>query len=85
MIQSSKLSSLKVFGGPLDSREHPGMLNTLKNIEKWPSKTQIWEFSIFPWIYVFLTRRKMLSGLKIVYKGRFVKSEFTFVDPMSKK
>ena len=85
MIESSKLSSLNVFCGPLDSLGHPGMLNTLDNIENWPSKIQIWECPIFGYIYYFLTRRKVLSGLKIVYKGRFVKSEFTFADPILKK
>ena len=85
MIESSKLSSLNVFGGPLDSLGHPSMLNTLKNIENWPSKSQIWEFPSFSWIYDILTHRKVLSGLKIVYKGHFVKSEFTFADPILKK
>ena len=60
-------------------------LDNLKNIENQPSKTQIQESPIFGQIQDFLTRRKMLSGLKIVYKGRFVKSEFTFADPILKK
>jgi len=47
MIKSLKLSSLKVFGAPLDSLGHLGMLDILKKIETWPSKHTLWKNPTF--------------------------------------
>ena len=85
MSQSLKLSGLNVFGTPLDSLGHLGMLKSLKKSANWPSKHTLWKNPTFGWFYVFLVTRKMLSGLKIVYRGHFLKFEFNLADPRSKK